>query len=253
MPLLRRWRGAPVDAAAARQLFIGHFDCDEAAVDMAHRLPWSWKIVCGANPAYDAFPAQHQVFYPSQKSASALWYDPVFKVETLDGRQVWTKRHYRCSPRPVAADLAQEDGSSAGAWTLTTLDNGVLSREHWTTVDAADDLSWAVFHYSGCASVVGQSYLGALLCSADGRWPEAAKGGAELERIRAAFRTCGIELFELYGHGPPDEGRSFMWTDAHAAWQEHNPPPLATIGDQTVQQWRAAEKQEATAGAGAAS
>jgi hypothetical protein len=242
VPLLRRWRGAPVDAAAARQLFIGHFDCDEAAVDEAHRLPWSWKIVCGANPAYDAFPAQHQIFYPSQKSSSALWYDPVFKVETLDGRQVWTKRHYRCSPRPVAADLAQEDGSSAGAWTLTTLDNGVLSREHWTTVDAADDLSWAVFHYSGCASVVGQSYLGALLCSADGRWPEGAKSGAELERIRAAFRTCGIELFELYGHGPPDEGRSFMWTDAHAAWQEHNPPPLETIGDQTVQQWRAAEK-----------
>mmetsp|Transcript_16677 Transcript_16677/g.53278 ORF Transcript_16677/g.53278 Transcript_16677/m.53278 type:complete len:531 (-) Transcript_16677:131-1723(-) len=253
VPLLRRWRGAPVDAAAARQLFIGHFDCDEAAVEEAHRLPWSWKIVCGANPAYDAFPAQHQIFYPSQKSASALWYDPVFKVETLDGRQVWTKRHYRCSPRPVAADLAQEDGSSAGAWTLTTLDNGVLSREHWTTVDAADDLSWAIFHYSGCASVVGQSYLGALLCSPDGRWPEAAKGGAELERIRAAFRVCGIELFELYGHGPPDEGRSFMWTDAHATWQEHNPPPLATIGDQTVQQWRAAEKQEATAGAGAAS
>ena len=111
----------------------------------------------------------------------------------------------------------------------------VLSREHWTTVDAADDLSWAVFHYSGsgCASVVGQSYLGALLCSADGRWPEGTKGGAELERIRAAFHTCGIEFFELYGHGPPAEGRSFMWTDAHAAWQEHNPPPLETIGDQS--------------------
>ena len=52
----------------------------------------------------------------------------------------------------------------------------------------------------------------------------------------------GVEFFELYGHGPPAEGRSFMWTDAHAAWQEHNPPPLETIGDQTVQQWRAAEK-----------
>ena len=32
-----------------------------------------------------------------------------------------------------------------------------------------DDLSWAVFHYSGAAAVVGQSYLGGLLCSADGR------------------------------------------------------------------------------------
>lgn len=30
MPLLSRWRGAPVDQQAARQLFIGHFDCDEA-------------------------------------------------------------------------------------------------------------------------------------------------------------------------------------------------------------------------------
>ena len=28
-----------------------------------------------------------------------------------------------------------------GAWTLTTLDNGVISKEFWTTVDAADDLS----------------------------------------------------------------------------------------------------------------
>ena len=75
---------------------------------------------------------------------------------------------------------------------------------------------------------------------------------AGIARNFAGAFLGGIELFELYGHGPPDEGRSFMWTDAHAAWQEHNPPPLATIGDQTVQQWRAAEKQEATAGAGAA-
>lgn len=37
----------------------------------------------------------------------------------------------------------------AGAWTLSTLDNGVISKEYWTTVDAADDLSWAVLHYSG--------------------------------------------------------------------------------------------------------
>ena len=114
-------------------------------------------------------------------------------------------------------------------------------------MDAADDLSWAVFHYSGAASVVGQSYLGALLCSADGRWPEGAKGGAELERIRAAFRTCGIEFFELYGHGPPEEERSFMWTEAHARWEADNPPPLEPIGDQTVQQWRAAEKAKVAA------
>jgi len=248
VPLMRSWRGAPLDDAAARQLFIGHFDCDEAQPQAAQRLPWSWKIVCGANPAYDAFPAQHQIFYPSQTSEKTLWYDPVFKVETLDGRQVWTKRHYRCSPRKVAAaDVAGEGGSSAGAWTLTTLDNGVISKEHWTTVDAADDLSWAIFHYSGAASVVGQSYLGALLCSADGTWPEHARSGPEYERIRAAFASCGIDMWELYGHGPAEEGKSFMWTKAHAQWAEGSPPPLEPIGDQSVQAWRASEKAKQAA------
>uniref|UniRef100_A0A7S2NHL1 Uncharacterized protein n=1 Tax=Haptolina brevifila TaxID=156173 RepID=A0A7S2NHL1_9EUKA len=145
-------------------------------------------------------------------------------------------------PRTVPSDLALADGSSHGAWTLTTLDNGVISKEHWTTVDAADDLSWAVFHYSGAAAVVGQSYLGALLCSADGKWPKAAVGGAEYDRIRAAFRKCGIELWELYGHSPPEAAHSFMWTEQHAAWEQNNPPPLGPIGDQTVQAWRASEK-----------
>ena len=251
VPLLKRWRGAPLDEAASRQLFIGHFDCDEAHSEASRGLPWSWKIVCGANPAYDAFPAQHQIFYPSEKSKTSLWYDPVFLVETLDGRRVWTKRHYRCTPREVADELRGEDGASHGAFTLTTLDNGVISKEHWTTVDAADDLSWAVFHYSGAAAVVGQSYLGALLCSADGRWPEGAKSGAEYERITRAFRACGIELWELYGHGPPDEADgeqgagSFMWTDDLQQWIAANPPPLEPIGDQTVQAWRAAEKAKA--------
>eukprot|EP00966_Prymnesium_polylepis_P026086 601337-Prymnesium_polylepis.2 len=56
---------------------------------------------------------------------------------------------------------------------------------------------WAVFHYSGAAAVVGQSYLGALLCSADGTWPADAVSGPQYERIVAAFRTCGIEMWEL--------------------------------------------------------
>jgi len=236
--------GDPLDDSAARQIFIGHLDVPEAH-PVGAREGWSWKIVCGANPAYDAFPAQHQIFYPSEKSKTSLWYDPVFKVETLDGRQVWTKRHYRCVPRKVDADLAGEGGSSAGAWTLSTLDNGVISKEHWTTVDAADDLSWAVFHYSGAAAVVGQSYLGALLCSADGRWPASAVEGEDLDRIKAAFRSCGIEMWELYGHGPPKEGKSFMWTAAHDEWQKSTPPPLERIGDQTVQAWRKSEKAKA--------
>ena len=104
-----------------------------------------------------------------------------------------------------------------------------------------------MIHCAGAASVVGQSYLGALLCSADGKWPERARSGPELERIRAAFRTCGIEFFEMYGHGPPETARSFMWTEAHAQWEKHNPPPLDPIGDQTVQQWRAAEKAKLVA------
>jgi len=198
-----------------------------------------------APAAYDAFPAQHQIFYPSQRSKNALWYDPVFKVETLDARQVWCKRHYKCVPRVVDADLTGEGGSSAGAWTLSTLDNGVISKEHWTTVDAADDLSWAVFHYSGCASVVGQSYLGALLCSADGQWPESARSGPAFERIRRAFAACGIELWELYGHGPPEEAKSYMWTEEHGRWERANPPPLEPIGDSSVQAWRATEKAKA--------
>merc|ERR1719486_1762988 len=74
---LSTWRGAPLDADGA-----------------SDRLPWSWKIVCGANPAYDAFPCQHQIFYPG-KAVNSMWYDPVFKVETVDGRQVWRRRHYR--------------------------------------------------------------------------------------------------------------------------------------------------------------
>ena len=53
-------------------------------------------------------------------------------------------------------------------------------------------------------------YLGGLLCSADGLWP----AGADLARIEAAFRRCGIELWELYGHGPPEEGRSYAARNA---------------------------------------
>lgn len=68
-----------------------------------------------------------------------------------------------------------------------------------------------------------------------GAWPAAARSGAEYERIEAAFSKCGIALWELYGHGPAAEGKSFMWTDEHYQWEANNPPPLEPIGDQTVQ------------------
>ena len=57
-------------------------------------------------------------------------------------------------------------------------------------------------------------------------------------------------MWELYGHGPPAEETSFMWTAAHKEWEAAgNPPPLEPIGDQTVQAWRASEKQKAAAAA----
>ena len=59
--------------------------------------------------------------------------------------------------------------------------------------------------------------------------------GEEYERIRAGFAKCGIELWELYGHGPAASGESFMWTEAHRAWEADNPPPLEPIGEQS---WR---------------
>ena len=163
VPLATKWRNQNMDEHMARQILIGHLD-DPSAAHCSKRQPWSWKVVVGANPAYDAFPAQHQLFYPQTKTgSSALWYDPVFLVETLDGELVWTKRHYRCTPKPHWS-------GGVGAWTLTTLDNGIVSKEHWEVVDAADDLDWLVVHYSGAAAAAGQSYQGALLCTADGKY-----------------------------------------------------------------------------------
>jgi hypothetical protein len=231
VPLIQKWRGQPVDQRAARQIFLGHLDHVDSAVDT--QAPYSWKIVLGANPAYDAFPMQHQIFYPAspgKEKSTAMWYDPVFCVETLDGDLVWCKRHYRCTPR------LHWSGRQEGAWTLTTLDNGMVSEEHWTTVDAADDLSWTVLHYSGAARRAGLSYVGALLCTKDGMWPKAAvPGTSEWERIQAAFRSCDLELWELFG-GSYDQ--SYMWSAKFTEWAEKNPPPLDRIGDMSITTWR---------------
>jgi hypothetical protein len=41
--------------------------------------------------AYDAFGCQHQLYYRG-KGKGQLWYEPVFRVTTLEGQEVWRKR-----------------------------------------------------------------------------------------------------------------------------------------------------------------
>ena len=258
VPLLREWRGRPLDEKAARQILIGHLDHPEAHPDCTRGEDWSWKIVVGANPAYDAFPMQHQIFYPSgddrrgeaeeaggkdphPPASPSMWYDPVFCVETLEGERIWCKRHYRVTPRRHWSATTGA-GATPGAWTLTTLDNGMVSEEWWTTVAAADDLSWAVLHYSGAAKRAGQSYVGALLCSPDGMWPEDCRSGPGLERIRDAFRMCDLELWELFGGSFED---SYMWDQNYLQWKEDHPPPLERIGDISITRWRKQERGKA--------
>lgn len=50
-------------------------------------LPVGLNQVCGQNPAYDFFPSQHQIFYRG-KGERQMWYDPVFKVFTLNNEEV---------------------------------------------------------------------------------------------------------------------------------------------------------------------
>lgn len=176
------FRGQPVTADLAKALLVGHLSGEATALEGAGALDVSWKVACGANEAYDKFPSQNQLFYPA-KSGKNMWYDPVFRVETLDGRHVWCKRHYRVAP-----------GAVPGTFYFSVLDNGITSNEFWTIVAAADDLSWIVFHYAGAAPAVGQRYLGGLLCTADGQLPSTN----EQAIINEALRSAGIQPWELY-------------------------------------------------------
>ncbi|KAK3282519.1 hypothetical protein CYMTET_9743, partial [Cymbomonas tetramitiformis] len=171
------FRGAPLTHEAAEEIFIGWMGSD---VPEAEKQEWSWKVVCGQNPAYDYFPCQHQIFYHIGKS---FWYDPVFKVTTLAGDEVWRRRHYRV-----------KRGKKPGTFFFTVLDNGVVSDEYWRIVEVAPDMSWALYYYAGVASAAGQAYQGAVFCTPDGQWPPLS----ELEKVKAAHAKCGIELWELY-------------------------------------------------------
>ncbi|GBF96948.1 glycolate dehydrogenase [Raphidocelis subcapitata] len=97
------------------------------------------------------------------------------------GDAVWRRRKYRV-----------RRGQDPGTFYYSVLDNGITSEEYWRVLDAADDLSFALFYYTGAASRAGMSYSGAVLGTPDGAWPE-----AHADRISAALDRAGIKLWEL--------------------------------------------------------
>ncbi|KAK9905608.1 hypothetical protein WJX75_002931 [Coccomyxa subellipsoidea] len=171
-PPMASHRGQPLTHDLAEALFIGWLGKEE----------WSWRVVAGQNAAYDQFPCQYQIFYRG-KAKRSMWYDPVFQVRTVDGQVVWRRRHYRVRRAEVP-----------GTFHFSVLDNGVISKEFWRIVDVPDDLSWALFAYSGAASAAGQVYTGAVLCTPDGAWP----APSQENRINIALRASGIEPWELF-------------------------------------------------------
>lgn len=203
---MTHFRGKPLTRTVARQILIGHLDDEDAFEDESCQgLSTSWKVAAGANVAYDQFPSQNQIFYESatnqpkndETGKQLLWYDPVFRVETIDGRNVWCKRHYRV-----------REGPTIGTFYFSVLDNGVTSNEFWTLVDVADDLSYIVFHYAGAAGAVGQRYLGGLLCTADGsldpildksqQGSSTLPTGPMVDHVYSKLRSAGIEPWELF-------------------------------------------------------
>mmetsp|Transcript_19717 Transcript_19717/g.49603 ORF Transcript_19717/g.49603 Transcript_19717/m.49603 type:complete len:548 (-) Transcript_19717:212-1855(-) len=167
-----------------------HFRGEELTWETSDKLligwlgaqPASWRVVAGKNPAYDFFPMQLQLFYPG-KAKGSMWYEPVFKVTKYDGTQVWRRRKYRV-----------RRAEAPGYYHFSVLDNGVISSEYWRIVDVDDSLEWGIFYYSGAASVVGQTYQGAVFATPDGQWPDEK----HLPRISASMDSAGIKMWELY-------------------------------------------------------
>jgi len=209
---MKEFRGKPLTKEVARGILVGHLD-DEKAMDGSERTDISWKVGAGANVAYDQFPSQNQIFYESANGKS-MWYDPVFRVETIDGRNVWANRHYRVREEAVP-----------GTFRFSVLDNGVTSDEFWTIVDCADDLSHIVFHYAGAAGAVGQRYLGGLLCTADGTLP----AEEHREPIYEKLRSAGIEPWELFECDNRMDSEGAM---------DAGPPPLEFFRKEVLQRKR---------------
>jgi hypothetical protein len=179
---LTTFRNQPLTEEMGRALLVGHLSNEGTALSGNLQLNVSWMVAGGANVAYDQFPNQHQLFYPVAKGRD-MWYDPYFRVITLDGRHIWCQRHYKVRP-----------GTSPGTFRLSTSDNGVTSDEQWTILGVADDLSWLLIHYAGAAKAVGLQYMGGLLCTPDGTLPH---NSTELNRIWQCFQKAGIQPWEL--------------------------------------------------------
>lgn len=169
---MKTWRGEPLTHDAAERIMQGHFGDKK----------YSWLAVAGQNPAYDYFPNQFQIWYRG-KGRNSFWYNPVFKVITLDGKEVWRRSDYRV-----------RRADAPGTFWFTFMDNGVTSEEYWRIVDAADDLSWSLYYYAGAARSAGQSYIGAVLATPDGNWP----ADDQIDRIEdSLWRGCGVKLWEM--------------------------------------------------------
>lgn len=173
-PPLAAFRGELLSHDAAEDIFLGH-------LSSSLQQPFSWRVVCGKNPAYDFFPCQYQLFFRGK--GGVMWYDPIFKVRTLQGTDVWRRRHYRV-----------RRATTPGTFHFSVLDNGVTSKEYWRIMDCAEDLEWSVFYYSGAASAAGITYRGALICTPTGAWPTSE---GSRERIGAALAACGIRVWEM--------------------------------------------------------
>lgn len=176
---MQTWRGEPMSHDAAERIMQGWLGLPDEKGELRK---FSWLAVSGENPAYDFFPCQFQIWYRG-KGRNVFWYNPVFKVNTLDGRTVWRRSDYRC-----------RRADSPGTFIFSFMDNGVTSEEYWRIVDAADDLSWALYYYAGAAKSAGQSYIGAVLATPDGKWPS----DAEMARVEdSLWRGCGIKIWEM--------------------------------------------------------
>lgn len=134
---LTTFQGSPLTHEVAEGLFVGWLKGAKAELKTrpTDLIPSSWRVFAGKNPAYDYFPCQFQLFYPG-KAKGSFWYQPVFKVLTIDGHKEWRQRLYR-----VRRD------KTPGTFFLSVLDNGVTSLERWSIVDCDEGLEWCVFYY----------------------------------------------------------------------------------------------------------